>query len=669
MDVGRDNPSPVCARLHFRLLVALFGLLLAHQLAGTSFIRRVEQALYDVRVRLIADRQAPDPRIVILAIDEESVSRMEPSLGRWPWPRAIFASILDYCDAASVVAFDVLFPERDLRYAESDRLFIRSLNEFTNVINAIYLSSASPSDPSPELKQFEWNSWRDRIEAIGRGRGVVAPALPILQSSDGVGHVNPAFDEDGVIRQFPIVARYGESVFPSLSLVAALKFSGLRASDASVDERGRLRMGSALTPAPMDRQGQFRFCPSRAPFKTYSFADIVASWQAEVAGEAPYVRRDALAGKIVFVGSLATGLLDDKKVTSLSTQTAGVEILATVTDNLLNGVSIVEPPAVVAWLLIALLALLPAASAMERPSLLLPGAILVGVLYVLAALVVAIHTRVMLPVMGPLLAPTLVSGVLASFFWRADRTRRARLETLDRARNEFTRMLVHDMRNHLGPLMLGVDLIQRYPEDPDACADGLTAIETAGLRLLSEINALLDVHKMEAGHLPARQARVSPRLLLDEMMALYDRVALRNRHRIVLCLNDCDGVTLRADAALLQRVLENLVWNAIKYAEDGSNIDIAVRRAGKTLEFLIGNRGSPIAPEQQAKLFQAFQAGGKRATLANFPSSGIGLTFCKMVMDAHQGDIRVESPWPAYGDGVMVILTLPFVSEGEETNS
>ena len=91
------------------LLAWAFGLL--------DFTHRIELQTYDLRVAATARPSAPANDILLIAIDDESIRRMEPLVGRWPWPRLIHATVIDYLAAAGakVIGYDILFAERDIR--------------------------------------------------------------------------------------------------------------------------------------------------------------------------------------------------------------------------------------------------------------------------------------------------------------------------------------------------------------------------------------------------------------------------------------------------------------------------------------------------------------------------------------------------------------------------
>src|SRR5690349_11125118 len=91
------------------LLAGVMGLL--------GFIRNIELQTYDLRVAATARPSGPSDNVVLIAIDDDSITRMEPLVGRWPWPRLAHAMAIDYLAAAGakVIAYDILFAERDIR--------------------------------------------------------------------------------------------------------------------------------------------------------------------------------------------------------------------------------------------------------------------------------------------------------------------------------------------------------------------------------------------------------------------------------------------------------------------------------------------------------------------------------------------------------------------------
>ena len=97
--------------------LGLLSAVLALAIGRLDFVHTVELKTYDLRMRMTADPASARTDIVLVAIDEDSLRRLEPTVGRWPWPRLVHAQLLNYLarGPARVVGYDVLFTERDLK--------------------------------------------------------------------------------------------------------------------------------------------------------------------------------------------------------------------------------------------------------------------------------------------------------------------------------------------------------------------------------------------------------------------------------------------------------------------------------------------------------------------------------------------------------------------------
>ena len=97
--------------------IPIAAAVLAVALGLLDFFRNIELQTYDLRVAATARPSAPADSVVLVVIDNDSIRRMEPLVGRWPWPRLMHATVIDYLAAAGakVIGYDVLFAERDIR--------------------------------------------------------------------------------------------------------------------------------------------------------------------------------------------------------------------------------------------------------------------------------------------------------------------------------------------------------------------------------------------------------------------------------------------------------------------------------------------------------------------------------------------------------------------------
>ena len=211
----------------------LAAAVLAGVLGLLDFTERIELQTYDLRVQATAQPATPSNDILLIAIDNESLRRMEPLVGRWPWPRLVHATVIDYLAAAGarVIGYDVLFAERDLRTfnvgdtewtgEESDAALVESTKKAGNVVHAAEASSVELVDPTRAMKEnFDAPALNvllpptDCVEPRPR----LTPPFPALAAaSKGIGHTLLPLDANGAVRRLPPIVQVGERVFPSMS--------------------------------------------------------------------------------------------------------------------------------------------------------------------------------------------------------------------------------------------------------------------------------------------------------------------------------------------------------------------------------------------------------------------------------------------------------------------
>jgi signal transduction histidine kinase len=174
-------------------------------------------------------------------------------------------------------------------------------------------------------------------------------------------------------------------------------------------------------------------------------------------------------------------------------------------------------------------------------------------------------------------------------------------------------------------------------------------------RLSRLVEDLLDLSRVEQGlPPPLRRAAVDVRAALAGAVGLFARDGVA--HRIVL---DCaDGVpAIDADPDALDRIVKNLVTNAVKYSPPGP-VRVSARPRGPHVEIAVEDCGRGIPPEALPRLFEPYYRAPESARLA--PGTGIGLAVVKALVEAHGGAITVDS---TLGRGTRVGFVLPVVGE------
>lgn len=213
-------------------------------------------------------------------------------------------------------------------------------------------------------------------------------------------------------------------------------------------------------------------------------------------------------------------------------------------------------------------------------------------------------------------------------------------------RDDMANMIVHDLRHPLSAIFLACEILSllELPQPyRDRVIEKADQIMRSGQRLDSMINDLLLLAKMEAGQLMLHHESIDlcvlGALLLADMQPVADPLC------ITLARDFPDfNVTISADHVLLYRVLSNLLSNAIKFSPSGSSVILKIEAMSPPhAKIQVIDQGMGIKDEFKQAIFGKFVVGEaiNRAT-----QTGLGLTFCKMTIEAHNGTIRVEDNLP-----------------------
>jgi signal transduction histidine kinase len=231
-----------------------------------------------------------------------------------------------------------------------------------------------------------------------------------------------------------------------------------------------------------------------------------------------------------------------------------------------------------------------------------------------------------------------------------------RLKELERLRDELTQMIVHDLRTPMAAILTSLQLMERLGGLTEKHREVLGRSLRGGRELLGMINDMLDVSKMEAGAVTLNREDLAAG---DLLLTAVEQVApLAEQKQLSLSAAVAtDLAPLAGDREKLERTLVNLLSNAVKFTPAGGEVVASVTHddSGQEICFAVRDTGEGIPSDAFDRIFEKFGQVGLRGSHRKL-STGLGLTFCKMVVDAHGGRIWVESE---VGQGSTFSFCLP----------
>jgi two-component system sensor histidine kinase/response regulator len=218
-----------------------------------------------------------------------------------------------------------------------------------------------------------------------------------------------------------------------------------------------------------------------------------------------------------------------------------------------------------------------------------------------------------------------------------------RLRGLERLRDDLVQMVVHDMRSPLSALIMLIDLVRQDASCKlsDEAAEDLQAAVQAAASVNRMANDLLDVSRLEEGKLPLDR---KPHDVLVIAREVVTQLAPLDVTRTIV-VESTLPVEVSCDRNVVRRVLENLVGNAIKHTPAGGRITVTVTAHEGQARVCVRDEGAGVPVEIRSKIFEKFGTAEVRGD-RKYHSAGLGLTFCKLAIEAHGGRIGVESGEP-----------------------
>jgi signal transduction histidine kinase len=217
------------------------------------------------------------------------------------------------------------------------------------------------------------------------------------------------------------------------------------------------------------------------------------------------------------------------------------------------------------------------------------------------------------------------------------------LEVASRHKSEFLANMSHELRTPLNAIIGFTDVMLEEMFGPlnEKQKEYLDDVRGSGTHLLTLINDILDLSKIEAGRVELEITEFSfPDALENALTLVRERAA---RHGITIAPEMSAGVgAIAADERKVKQILVNLLSNAVKFTPDGGWVGVTVRRADGQVQVAVRDTGIGIAPEDQDRIFEEFQQVGRDPDKSR-EGTGLGLTLAKRFVELHGGRIWVES--------------------------
>jgi len=214
---------------------------------------------------------------------------------------------------------------------------------------------------------------------------------------------------------------------------------------------------------------------------------------------------------------------------------------------------------------------------------------------------------------------------------------------LEKLKDDLIHMVVHDLRSPLASVLGTLRTLESSDYDPETARALVPGAAQSGEALFGMINDLLDIHKLEDHRLPLETALFDVGRVLAQAASMVQSLASEKGLEVTQTIDE-GTPAIKADVGKLRRLIVNLVGNAVKFTRAGGHVELAARRAddGESLHISVSDTGEGIPEEYHDRIFDKFGQVETRQA-GRMVSTGLGLTFCKLIAEAHGGRIWVES--------------------------
>lgn len=233
-----------------------------------------------------------------------------------------------------------------------------------------------------------------------------------------------------------------------------------------------------------------------------------------------------------------------------------------------------------------------------------------------------------------------------------------RLEEVQRLREETTELIIHDLRNPLSAIGISLRMLSLVlPDDVLQANSDLFGIAQASTQRLQRlVDSLLEVSRMESGETRFAMSEFEFPPMIDE---LIQRTSILARRGVIVTTNIApDLPVIVADREKIERIMVNMLDNALKYTPENGHISIKIQQKDGTLWVSVADTGPGIPHEDRERIFERFTQGSNLEMKRR--GFGLGLAYCRLAVERHGGKIWVEDG--EEGLKTQFVFTLPLSS-------
>ena len=242
----------------------------------------------------------------------------------------------------------------------------------------------------------------------------------------------------------------------------------------------------------------------------------------------------------------------------------------------------------------------------------------------------------------------------------------AQLEVANKHKSEFLANMSHELRTPLNAIIGFSEVLSErmFGEVNEKQAEYLNDIHESGRHLLSLINDILDLSKIEAGRMELELSTFHLPTAISNAITLIRERAQRHGIQLELDVDERLG-EFNGDERKFKQIMLNLLSNAVKFTPDGGRVAVSAKNGADQVEIAVKDTGIGIAPEDQAAVFEEFKQVG-RDRLRKAEGTGLGLALTKRFVELHGGEIRLTSE---PGKGSTFSIRLPLARAGSSASS